>query len=92
MYYICKIKGVFYARIYFNFFFGFAVDGEECDGEKPVVLWAVYFNRKCFMPKASDNIPENVKLTSLPSSQLDFEDAMKEVLYCMYISYSCCIY
>ena len=48
--------------------------------EKPVVLWSVYFNMARGVSADTDHLPCNVRLTSLPSAQMDFEDALQEVV------------
>jgi hypothetical protein len=56
------------------------VQGSEEEGEKPHVLWSLFFN----YPETSDhgltaNIPANVYLCSGPDLELDFESAVKQV-------------
>lgn len=46
--------------------------------EKPFVLWSLYFNMETGV-SSTDTIPSNVRITSLPSVQPDFEDAINEV-------------
>lgn len=54
-------------------------EGSEEEGEKPHVLWSLFFN----YPETSDhgltaNIPANVYLCSGPDLELDFESAVKQ--------------
>ncbi|XP_028397898.1 rab proteins geranylgeranyltransferase component A 1-like [Dendronephthya gigantea] len=53
-------------------------DAADNDSGKPVMLWSVYFNVKNGVPTNSNKLPLNVRVTSLPSAHLDFEDAMFE--------------
>lgn len=56
-----------------------SIDAVDSGNEKPVLLWAVYFNMESDVSTNLKKLPTNVRITSRPSAHLDFEDALVEV-------------